>query len=76
MIIDLPAAESGSANWPALVALKLAITQRLLSRYTALHHGTPLSRRGVVIVQDERSCSCRIPKRKRCQWSGNSESSG
>ena len=53
LVLDLPAAESGSANWPALVSLKLAITQRLLGRYNALRDGMPISRRGVVIVQDE-----------------------
>jgi len=53
LVIDLPAAESGSANWPALVTLKLALTQRLLGRYTALWNGEPISRRGVAILQDE-----------------------
>lgn len=53
LIVDLPAAETGSANWPALVALKLAITQRIIGRYTARFDGRPLSGRGVVIVQDE-----------------------
>ena len=53
LVIDLPAAESGSPNWPALVALKLALTQRLLGRYSALWNGEPISRRGVVILQDE-----------------------
>jgi hypothetical protein len=53
LVIDLPVAENGSANWPALVALKLALTQRLLGRYTALWNAEPISRRGVVILQDE-----------------------
>lgn len=53
LVIDLPAAEMGNANWPALAALKLAITQRLISRYKAQWCGKPISRRGAVIVQDE-----------------------
>lgn len=53
LVLDLPAAESGSANWPALVILKLAITQRILGRYNAQWDGAPISRRGVVILQDE-----------------------
>jgi type IV secretory pathway TraG/TraD family ATPase VirD4 len=36
-----------------LVALKLVITQRLLSRYNAQWNDNPISRRGVVILQDE-----------------------
>jgi hypothetical protein len=53
MIVDLPAGDSGAANWPVLVTLKLALTQRLIGRYTAKFNGRPLSRRGAVIVQDE-----------------------
>jgi hypothetical protein len=53
LVIDLPASDSANANWPALVALKLAITQRLIGRYTAFFDGKPLSRRGAVILQDE-----------------------
>lgn len=53
MVIDLPVAESGNASLPALVALKLAITQRLIGRYKSLYKSRPLSRRGVLIVQDE-----------------------
>lgn len=52
-VIDLPVAESGNASWPALVALKTAITQRLIGRYKARLAGFPLSRRGVAILQDE-----------------------
>lgn len=35
MVVDLPVADSGNASLPALVAMKLALTQRLIGRYTA-----------------------------------------
>lgn len=53
LIVDLPAADGGGPNMTALVALKLALTQRLVSRSTALFENEALSRRGVVVVQDE-----------------------
>ena len=52
-VVDLPAADSGNASLPALIALKLAITQRLIGRYKSIYRSRPLCCRGVLVVQDE-----------------------
>ncbi len=56
LVIDLPLGDSGNATLPALVAIKLALFDRLLGRLSARCGGRPLSRRPVAVFVDEFHC--------------------
>lgn len=53
LILDLPIAESGGSSLTALLAIKIALSRLLVGRYRALNRGHSLSRRGVLVIQDE-----------------------
>lgn len=62
LVLDLPVAESGGATLPALLAIKIALTRLMVGRYGALCAGEPLSRRGILVIQDEAHLLLSRPK--------------
>jgi len=56
LVIDLPLGDSGNATLPALIAIKLALFDRLLGRLSARCDGKPLCRRPVTVFIDEFHC--------------------
>jgi hypothetical protein len=62
LILDLPIAESGGSTLTALLAAKIALTRLLVGRYRALNRGHALSRRGVLVIQDEMHLLLSRPK--------------
>ncbi|MDQ6625645.1 MAG: TraG/TraD/VirD4 family protein, partial [Verrucomicrobiota bacterium] len=62
LILDLPIAESGGSTLTALLAVKVALSRLLVGRYRALHRSQPLSRRGVLVIQDEAHLLLSRPK--------------
>lgn len=62
LILDLPIAESGGSSLTVLLSIKVALSRLLVGRYRALHRGEPLSRRGVLVIQDEMHLLLSRPK--------------